>query len=523
MLTTKLNEMKNIKAYLAAGLLLVILSGCTERFIDIERKDRLSIDLAWSTLDGLEGSILGVYERGRTYLESNDLSLYQCAATDLVKPGTHLTDQAVVNQYSTFQGFDQYSSGPLWIWEQYNTGLHRCNVIIQNIDNVEINPDSPGDLKRKQTVLGEAYFFRAYFHLMLIQRYGKTVMHDRLFEDPLAKYHWAPKDSVYNLIEGDLIQAIDLLPGPESLSKGRVNQATAKHLLSKAYMDMELYGDAAEMAESVINDYNYSLIQDSLHHVFSIYHQENEEVIFSWQFSNLDRTRPQRITHQWYPLYDRINGVLRTMDDGGRPWARLVASDYCVNELYDDKSDLRLKYWYKLAWVYTDTANMPAGVSLGDTVKIGDGHTSANDPVRDIDPTTDKYAEDGSLGKTTEDAEGFRNIIVYRLSEAYLIAAEAHLLNNNAAAGQSYFDAIRERAGVASIPLNLENLIDEQARELAHEGHRWVFLNRHGILVERVKEHVPEVGNNMSDYNKYWPIPQSFCDQTGLDNNEGYE
>jgi hypothetical protein len=159
---------------------------------------------------------------------------------------------------------------------------------------------------------------------------------------------------------------------------------------------------------------------------------------------------------------------------------------------------------------------------IGDTVTPENIVEVSGYGARVIEPTTLKYWEGGELGRSIDDAEGYRNIIQYRLSQAYLIAAEAYLRSGNVSAGQPYLDAIRERAGVGHIELNEQNILDEQARELGHEGHRYPMLKRLGIVLERVRAYSPEIGANMLPHHIRLPIPQQFVDLTKVPQNEGY-
>jgi hypothetical protein len=109
------------------------------------------------------------------------------------------------------------------------------------------------------------------------------------------------------------------------------------------------------------------------------------------------------------------------------------------------------------------------------------------------------------------------------LSQAYLTAAEAYMRAGDVATGQTYFDAVRARAEVPSIPLTEENLIDEHARELGLEGHRYAFLKRLGILRERVNTYTAEWPADIyREHHIRWPIPQDFVDISKVDQNIGY-
>jgi starch-binding outer membrane protein, SusD/RagB family len=530
-----MKTMKNIKILLSIICVIFVFVSCQKDFIDLEPKNKLTTDVALSTLDGLEGSILGVYERGRFVYTSNDYSLYKCCNTDIIMPGSHLTDQIIFNEYVRLTGFDAENTAVEAVWNGYYTGISRCNIIIDGIDLVNIDESKDDQVQRKNIVLGEAYYFRAYFHYELIQRWDNIVLADHVFDDPSQKTELASSEDVYNLIIKDLETAIPLLPEASNVtSRGKVSKGVARHLLSKAYMEEERWSDAAEMAVSVIEDPAYNDLTANevpIEDIFSCEHQENKEIIFSWQFSQNDLDNPQRTSTQFFPLYDRISGVRRSFYQGARPWSRLHPTPYYWT-LFDD-NDLRLDAWHIRYWVYDfegeDPVNgldnvLPAGVELGDTVtpENADG-TSGFDINILIVPTTTKYLEDSTLGMNLADAEGFRNIIQFRVSEAYLIAAEAYLRAGEVSTGQPYLDAVRARAGVDPIDLTLDNIIDEQARELGHEGHRYGFLKRQGILYERIQEHSTEIGEVMQPFHVSWPIPKSFVDLTKVKQNEGYE
>lgn len=207
---------------------------------------------------------------------------------------------------------------------------------------------------------------------------------------------------------------------------------------------------------------------------------------------------------QLTPLYDRVNGIKRSHEQGGRPWSRMSRTEYYWT-LFEG-NDLRLNAWHKRYWIYDiDSAGvdeLPEGVSMGDTVTPENLVEVSGYGARVIEPTTMKYREGGELGRAVDDAEGYRNIIQYRLSQAYLIAAEAYMRAGNTAAGQPYLDAIRDRAGVGHIELNEQNILDEQARELRHEGHRYLILKRLGLVLERVRAYSPEIGANMLPLSK---------------------
>jgi hypothetical protein len=517
--------MRSIKFYIIAVLGLWLVTGCGDAIIDLEPKDQFTTDVALSTLEGLEGAIYGVYERGRNLCESDDIGNYKCLQTDIIMAGTHLADQQVLNAAffcdALFNGTNSIVSG---IWDGYYIGINRANLIIDGVENVEIGT-SQKDIDRKNNVLGQAYFFRAYYHYSLLSRFDRIALVTTANVNPNDPVELVTKDDVMPVIIEDLETAVDLLPETAEVnSVGRVSKGVARHLLAKMYLEVEEWAKAAETADAVINDPAYKLLED-LTQIFSIEHQENSELIFSWQFSQNDASHPQRVSHHWYPLYDRVVGVDRSFEQGARPWSRFQPNDYYWSLF--ESNDKRLEAYHHRWWFYdSETDPLPEGKQIGDTVKVEDGFTVSleMEPGRAIQPTTAKYDENSDLlGKDVNESSGFRNIIVYRLAETYVVAAEGYMRSNNNGKALERLNVLRKRAGIANLTSIDQNiLLEEHARELGHEGHRFDMLKRLGILHSKIEANNPEVAEYMEPYHVSWPIPRTFIDLTRVEQNEGY-
>lgn len=516
--------MKKFKIYLIQVFtLLVIFTGCDESFLDLEPRDQLSIDIALTSLENLEGSILSVYERGQFTYGDFEVCLYKTFYTDIIKAGTDIGSQPIWMALATFGGLDATNSAVRTVWDGYYAGLNRTNTIIKLIDDVEYNRDNPEAVNRRNTVLGEAYYFRAYFHLSLIEYWDNIVLADKVFSDPSEDYELASKSDVYDLIVSDLEEALNLLPAAsEVISNGKVSKGVARHLLSLTQLDLGNWTEAAALAEEVISDPAYSFAP--LDQIFSENFQDNSEIIFSWQFlqgNGVGQWTAVNLT----PIYDRCNGVARTFEQGGRPWARMSPSEYYWTLFEED--DLRLDAWHQRFWIYdidTPEDPLPAGVAIGDTVTAENIDEVSGNGFLVVEASTKKYREGDGQGRLVDDAGSWKNVIQFRYSEAYLIAAEGYLKSGtNLTRGQELLDQLRERAGQGSIELNESNLLDEQARELGFEGRRYPMLKRLGILQDRIKTYSPAIGENMMPFHERWPLPKNFVDLTGVAQNDGYE
>ncbi|MCB0855326.1 MAG: RagB/SusD family nutrient uptake outer membrane protein, partial [Bacteroidetes bacterium] len=129
--------------------------------------------------------------------------------------------------------------------------------------------------------------------------------------------------------------------------------------------------------------------------------------------------------------------------------------------------------------------------------------------------------------------EGSRDFIMARLADAYLIAAEAALKAGNQSKAAEYVNVVRARAArpgreadmvVAEADVNLDYILDERARELSGEMHRWYDLTRTGKLIERVTKYNAQAAPNIKPHHVLRPIPQTHIDAVNgeYNQNDGY-
>ena len=308
--------------------------------------------------------------------------------------------------------------------------------------------------------------------------------------------------------------------------------------------------------------------------------EDNPEVIFAVQNSKsqvdegLDGQGHR--AHLYFLMeYDKLPGMTRDTENG-RPWKRFRPTAF-HQSLWDRTIDRRYDETYKHVWfanfegnIPTWTAEeasagyLPAGASvgdpkfaLGDTAiyipgpQLSDGIDAedklsapylivtpdpqySDDPwfyTERVYPTLNKFIDNTRPNR--QHTQGQRDYIMMRLADAYLLRAEARLQQNNNVGAADDINVIRRRAAVdgqedamviTPAEATLDFLLDERARELDGEGHRWFTLTRTGTLVDRVRQHNLEGGPFIQDYHTIRPIPLQQIDRTegGYPQNPGY-
>lgn len=156
---------------------------------------------------------------------------------------------------------------------------------------------------------------------------------------------------------------------------------------------------------------------------------------------------------------------------------------------------------------------------------------------------------DDAAADFTNQANDYRDIVLFHVSDMYLIAAEAYLMAGQTQQALEKINAVRGRAGLPALASfgayqpeysttssftfkDIDLILDERARELYAEGHRWMDLRRTKQLVrynvqfsEYISDEAAMKGND-GNIRWYRPIPANeISANTGIttaDQNPGY-
>jgi starch-binding outer membrane protein, SusD/RagB family len=172
-----------------------------------------------------------------------------------------------------------------------------------------------------------------------------------------------------------------------------------------------------------------------------------------------------------------------------------------------------------------DTAADPTG-STYKSVSASNGLTPMS--LANLFPAMSKFNHNfdgGWVGSNFQLKLG--NIMIMRMAEVYLIAAEAalHVNNGDGATAANYLNVLRKRACRNSVDFNastgmqlttatMDDVFDEYARELCGEFNRWAILKRNKAFENRLQKYNATAFVNFDPAKHYKrPIPFSFLNQ----------
>ncbi|MCE7993820.1 MAG: RagB/SusD family nutrient uptake outer membrane protein [Roseivirga sp.] len=461
-----------IKSLIAA--LAFITLSCGDDFLELTPQQSVANEDALTTLDDYKSSITAIYNGlssanyyGRYFYLVPDVM------SDDVKQHPSANRAKDYAEYSAVVG-DGIASG---MWNQMFSSINAANAII----NAEV--DLPASVEGERThMVGEAMAMRGliYFDMvrMFAQHYTFTSDASHLGVPIVLEFDQSNEPSrnsvreVYDQVIGDMTAAINMMDdNPRSGTTSTLSKSAVQALLARVYLYKEDWANAESMANTVINSGRYSLVTNA------------------------------NYNNAWVADFSAESIFEINMTENDNRGSNALGRMYIV-EGYGDY--------------------LPAN----DLVSL-----IPNDDVR-----TDWFADDAFL---TGDYAPFRmvkypsvagtnNTKVIRLSEMFLIRAEARAQQGNNAA-QADVDLIRQRAQptAAAVTATGAALIDEvlleRRKELAYEGQRLWDLMRYKQDVVRTNCTSPICTIAYPNNRVILPIPEAELDANpNIEPNPGY-
>lgn len=462
--------MKKSIIYLAVLLAGASVSSCKD-FLEEEPVMSQSNELTLSKFSGLDDATAALYTRlnsyywyGGSHVLISELSGGN-ARNPISYPGSGRYTQ------NTKWNYNESSTSSIWYYSYYT--IAAANNVINNLEGKESSEVSAQDINN---IKAEALAMRAFCHFDLVKVFGQPYSAKTELGVPviLVTENGQPArntvEEVYAQIVSDLTEAETLMS--DSYSREGVvdaaacfNKLSIQALLSRVYLYMGDWQNAADYATKVINSGKYNLLtgDDYLGMFTQNTAVDGDEIIFE-MYSSIKNS-------YWDGSGWEQMSYITTPADGGNGSADVCASEDLI-ELFDE-SDIRLSL-YAL--------------------------------MNNTDWFTLKYA-----GKEGSAIPKENNTPIIRLSEMYLNRAEA-IYNGASISGVSAatdLATLAEARGIAAPTPSETAILEERRKELAFEGHILYDLKRTGNGVVRTDG----AGVDMP-FGKNWalPIPKSECD-----------
>ena len=454
---------KNI--LLAAGLITLLAATSCKKYVDLNTPpDSVGADEAFSDSSTATSVVLGIYA-GMASANGNNGTNSIVFFTSVY--GAMSADEGYYPTNTTYDAFETNTlaagNSANVFWNAMYTRISRANYAIEGI-----NGASKLSTSLKNQLMGEAKFLRAWYYFYLLNYFGDVPL--VLSTDALktALFPRAPLADVYKQIVQDLADAKNLLTATyPSNEKARINRNVVSAFLARVYFYQQNWAAAESEASNVINTGTYSLVTN-LNNVFL---NNSSETI--WQVSLAGITTPQTIfgsefipasTTPTFVLYDTLANAFQANDQRKVSWTKSI--------VYLGKT-----YYHPFKYKVRTTT------------------------------TGNEYP------------------VMIRLSEMYLIRAEARANQNNVSGAQSDLNAIRNRAGLGNTTATTQAQL---ITALEHErwvklftefADRWLNLKR----LNKATAVLSLIKPAWQPFQQLYPIPaQAMTPNPNLKDNPGY-
>ncbi len=464
----------------------VLFAGCEDYLIEAPRLSQ-STELTLSSFKGLDNSIAGAYSPladGQWYGAYFVLDA-EMRSGNGKKPTADGFDSGRMN-LSYNLSYNESATSGLWGYAYFV--ISAANNVIDNLEGKESPDVTQQDL---DNLKAEALFLRALAHFDLVRLYARSYAYNPdglgvpiiLHTDATATEQ--PERNtvrdVYEQVITDLRDAESLMSDDYirtgvSDSKAVANKNVIRALLARAYLYSQQWQLAADYATLVINSGDYTMWEaDELADVYAADKPEGGEVIF---------------------------------------------------EIYGARANSYDEYWEGPAHMTSPDGYADCGAS-NDLVELYDEGDARLDLFRTHEDAQGQWWTAKYIGKGLGTPE-VSNVIVLRLSEMYLIRAEA-MINGASISGATPVGDLNmitsKRNAAAYTSAGSDIVYLERRKELAFEGHLWFDASRTRRGITRNDYSGDAVNQNIPADSHLFALPiakRELDVNENLVQNEGY-
>lgn len=571
------------RIYLIMALAILTLTSCSD-FLDPDIRSSESSTEFYATTTGFESLTNAAYSSLRDLY--NIQPLLFSAGTDLYGDGK--SQGVIMNHYTAFTATEDI----------VETFYANCFKGIQLANSVISYGETTAESDVREQYIDEARFIRAWYYFQLVQQFGKVALNTDMFDYAEMSHARTSLEAVYGFIIEeftDLISDNSSLPDRGASGVSRANKRAAAFFLAKAYLTRAwLNGDDYEsLEENIAQSSDFSsaatyAIQAidgetpslSIEDAFDVSKESNAEIFWSVQFDYSAVEDPSGDgSYQQAQFGSYLGGSEyarnKSIDGNLSPFLRLhqlyskgdnrYEQTFMLEfhnwyfDYYSDPATSPIIYYYAPAWATDDDiaawkADDPNGLKTNTVISktiedggisplFGIGETYFNRRNMDFGVACIKKFDDYSETSISNRSQNcsMHDVVVARLGEAYLIAAEAYVEMGEPDKAAAMINTLRSRPGtvksgyetamtVSSGDMTIGFILDERAREMAGEYVRWTDLKRTHKLVEYVTAYNEDgitdadMKGDDGNYKFLRPIPQTAIDrnQADVEQNPGY-
>lgn len=565
---------------LATGMLSFY--SCSD-FLDADNKSNVTSGTYYRTEAGFETLVNYAYAQLKPLYDRNGPAIFS-SGTDLYHRGRNAMPEIGLHTYNSLTPENETVRS---FYTNCYKGIQAANCVLYYAETTEAKPETI-------TIrVAEAKFLRALFYYEMVQHFGGVALVKEYVNSIVTEAPRNSTEEIFTFIIDELeALAADDSPLPNTDLGGRVNKQAVFHYLAKTYLTAgwdlgknDYFEKAASYAEKAI------ALGNGLDETYDqLWWPENDnkhqEIIFAVQYDRASSTAAGLAeTDNGNRLQSTFGQYLGGNDQGYKNTSSNFIPSEKLMYLYQE-GDSRYESTYMTKLYCTDennpkiTGNYYApynGTAANSSIAFyyPPHYASSKDDIaawRAEDPThrtktvvipmTSKtihpdlsactYFDAAANGdavfgitciKKFDDPESsygnnscYRDIVLARLAETYLIAAEAYLKDSKQNKADEMLNLVRERAfrrssvSYSKSNITLNDILDERALELAGERLRWADLRRTQKLVEYNVAYNPEL-NSANDFEGvdgnqklYRPIPQNAIDlnTATIEQNPGY-
>lgn len=422
-----------------------------DSFLEVELpKTQLTAVVVFQDYHTAEAALTDIYSNLR------DSGILCGDGTGISNQLANYADEMVSSENPSNPSISFYTNSLLpsnnYVTGYWNFGYHQiyaANAVIEGAEKSSLTA-----LQKKQ-LRGEALFIRGLIHFYLVNLFGDIPFVDQTDFKINRTVKRIPTAQVYEKIIADLREASVLLPTSDTdRNRVRPDAIAAKALLARTLLYINAYPEASNEATAVLNQVQtYNLEQPE-----KVFLRASRETI--WQLESGGSGQ------------NTAEGDYFIFTSAPPPYVSL--SNSLVSSF--SPGDLRKSSWIK-------------GVSDGTTIWYHPYKYKENNPT----------------------AESKEYSIVLRLSEQYLIRAEARAWQGDLIGAKEDLNKIRHRAALTDTPaLTQKEILDavflERKLELFTEtGHRFFDLKRTG----RLDAELGGMKKGWDSSDSLFPLPQN--------------